>query len=78
MELPVYCTTDSDKQEQCPLRQVRSFCVVRVRDSTGYDIGMEAQLTIWDYAAIGEPLQTGARYWVSPVWVSLTTLMLLR
>lgn len=47
----------------CPIRQVRSFCVARVRDAQ-VENDREAQVTIWDAdsASSGPVVQEGKRY----------------
>lgn len=64
-----YCSLhrliDGVMQELCPSRNIRSFRVVRARDTKASDYGMEAQITVYDVLSMGEnALVEGTRYWV--------------
>ncbi|KDQ15696.1 hypothetical protein BOTBODRAFT_108380, partial [Botryobasidium botryosum FD-172 SS1] len=55
-------------QSRCPPRQVRPFCVVRIKDArTSRKPSLRtAQLTVWDLASLGEgALAEGQRYLIS-------------
>ena len=63
-------------QSRCPPRQVRSFRVIKFRDShlteDSDDIHRDGQLTVWDAAELNEPgLEEGRRYIVSCLTGSL-------
>ena len=61
----LYRLVDGTLQELCPSRNVRSFRVVRARDTKASDYGMEAQITVYDVLSMGEAaLVEGTRYWV--------------